>query len=254
MSSTSVSCILWPASHSPRTTAFSDMDIQNTTVEVPAAEFANDSAWTVSPLSAKLGLALKIKAIPTGNNSTTENCRAPLLFLDEKTFTLARPILGDVIIARCDGKSLHFFQTWFILEQLDVIKNEAKGHATRAQETNITHNIYHAKDAEAFAGMLTSRYFAATFEIAKKLHLGSSVDADISLENPFINKTPKCDGCGAARGAGDVSLLRCARCVATWYCGKACQKVMWPMHKGECAKAKQVEEAVVKVAAMFKEK
>eukprot|EP00662_Eupelagonemidae_sp_cell21_P017032 gene17032-biopygen73074 len=40
----------------------------------------------------------------------------------------------------------------------------------------------------------------------------------------------QCAGCGRM----DEKLTRCARCKKSWYCGPACQKQHWPLHRRVC--------------------
>ena len=47
---------------------------------------------------------------------------------------------------------------------------------------------------------------------------------------------------------GKIGILRCGRCLDTWYCSKECQAEVWLQHKGPCkemaaAKAKVESDA-----------
>jgi hypothetical protein len=48
------------------------------------------------------------------------------------------------------------------------------------------------------------------------------------------DKPNACGGCGKERTADGESLLRCARCKDRNYCGVACQKQHWKVHKKVC--------------------
>ena len=38
----------------------------------------------------------------------------------------------------------------------------------------------------------------------------------------------------AAVGCGKPAISRCSRCLGAFYCGRECQLVAWPDHKGQC--------------------
>lgn len=40
-----------------------------------------------------------------------------------------------------------------------------------------------------------------------------------------------CAGCGAEDGEDGGALWQCARCKGRKYCGRACQKLVWPKHR-----------------------
>jgi hypothetical protein len=48
------------------------------------------------------------------------------------------------------------------------------------------------------------------------------------------NNPSACGGCGAKDGQGGKALLQCAKCKARKYCGAACQKQGWKVHKKVC--------------------
>ena len=50
----------------------------------------------------------------------------------------------------------------------------------------------------------------------------------------------------AAAECGKDGILRCARCLDTYYCDKECQAKMWQQHKGPC---KEMAAAKAKVKA-----
>jgi hypothetical protein len=53
-----------------------------------------------------------------------------------------------------------------------------------------------------------------------------------------------CARCGtAAGGERGVKLMRCAGCQAVKYCGAACQRAAWRVHKPECRLAQQQQQA-----------
>jgi hypothetical protein len=45
---------------------------------------------------------------------------------------------------------------------------------------------------------------------------------------------PRCGNCGRVH-----DLLKCKRCLAAWYCGRACQANDWPRHKTTCTRTKK---------------
>jgi hypothetical protein len=48
----------------------------------------------------------------------------------------------------------------------------------------------------------------------------------------YAKEKHRCLGCGETK----KSLLLCSRCRGSWFCGKACQKKTWKIHKGQCNK------------------
>ena len=46
----------------------------------------------------------------------------------------------------------------------------------------------------------------------------------------------QCAHCGAADGHHGVTLNKCTRCKATFYCSKACQAAHWKNHKQFCVR------------------
>eukprot|EP00227_Mantoniella_beaufortii_P005420 CAMPEP_0197605920 /NCGR_PEP_ID=MMETSP1326-20131121/44037_1 /TAXON_ID=1155430 /ORGANISM="Genus nov. species nov., Strain RCC2288" /LENGTH=317 /DNA_ID=CAMNT_0043173771 /DNA_START=41 /DNA_END=991 /DNA_ORIENTATION=+ len=46
-------------------------------------------------------------------------------------------------------------------------------------------------------------------------------------------------GCNKLRPAGGKGFARCADCLLTVYCSKACQRTHWPIHKHQCALFKE---------------
>ncbi|CZT23007.1 uncharacterized protein RCC_08717 [Ramularia collo-cygni] len=242
MSSATISCISRVAGPTSSVTAISEVMNLHQKIEVTTADFNDASQWELSLLSVKIGFGLKIKVIATNPPSTTENDRVSLLFLDQATLVPTRRVYGDVIIARCDGKPLHFFHAWFVLEQLDAMRVQGGSALFKA---NMTGNVHvHHRAREAVASMFAPKFFVATFKTAKERLLMPSPQADASLENPWINIVKACGTCGVAQVAGGGPLLKCSRCNSAWYCSTECQKEAWKGHKAECTKEMKAEKAI----------
>jgi hypothetical protein len=53
------------------------------------------------------------------------------------------------------------------------------------------------------------------------------------------NNPNACGGCGVEDGEGGKDLLQCSKCKERKYCGAACQKKSWKVHKKVCEPVKE---------------
>lgn len=79
---------------------------------------------------------------------------------------------------------------------------------------------------------------------------GGSLILDLSVTAPQLRAAvdaldlsrvrPRCASCNVALLVG--SAFSCGRCHGVSYCGAACQRVHWRMHKSSCASSKDVDK------------
>jgi MYND finger len=53
-------------------------------------------------------------------------------------------------------------------------------------------------------------------------------------------------------GCGEIGTLHCKGCLSAFYCGKVCQAIAWPNHKGPCKEAVKARKAVEEMEAKEK--
>ena len=83
------------------------------------------------------------------------------------------------------------------------------------------------------------RQLASFAEMTRRAELGMAelfrhdAEASTGLLETITNKN-KCASCGVMKN-DEMRFYKCARCKATHYCSKECQKDHWKSHKKECA-------------------
>jgi hypothetical protein len=86
----------------------------------------------------------------------------------------------------------------------------------------------------------------AAFEAARRAHpQHDAALLNIAMGAEQFAQRPTCDwpGCQATSGGVDeTKLRRCAACLQTKYCSKACQAAHWPAHKTACRAARDAAQ------------
>ena len=50
-------------------------------------------------------------------------------------------------------------------------------------------------------------------------------------------KCATCNACPGRDSCVGIKLKACSRCHTAWFCSQECQRLGWPTHKPECARA-----------------
>lgn len=201
-----------------------------------------DEGMVVPALTRLLGFPLMVHPIgsifqPVDN---LYNQRAHLLFLEvdvnKKSFgTFATPpVMGNITVERCDGKSLKSPQLYSLIGFID----SQIGGVIRDWNTASTQRKHGLK--AYLWSMLRPRTFYQFFEDQRGM---PGFEMWEGVENPVQiteeeRKKPICSACFVMGRPDGKPLLKCGACGKVAYCSKECQKSDWKQgHKLVCKKA-----------------
>ncbi|KJX94827.1 hypothetical protein TI39_contig4156g00007 [Zymoseptoria brevis] len=198
--------------------------------------------WRESPISAQMGVPLKVLGRPDSNNGFTGyNFAVQLLFVGHDPASprfaahLPIPMRGSIYVAHVDQVDLNNDVCHFVIDYIrDFL---AVGQNILAQAEGEGKEL----EKRSLARRLSKEALHAQFEEQRRLEIAartSSWSRWQAIESPVLLKysvvTPACGGCAALTSPTGGSLQKCGKCGLRYYCSRDCQVKDWTTHKKAC--------------------